>query len=429
MDFAELSKVDFSTLTPNYCHRPDTVMARCTWKFEDGSEEGLKERMVGCGQTEEKALEALKKKIAEKQARLYFGTAIDLGLCTVDEALEEILKAQDNGSYISRKTGKRKTVTACERDRKTAESTLFPYKVLMKKRVCDVKRIDVQKWADWLDALTYTRGGEKRRYSAVQKNDSYNLLDKVFAPYSRRLGSLDVMKTVEKWVVHHKKVTEDDILTPKEISLFLGYCAENLSDANRLRGALQILTYVRAGELLGLKVKDYNPEEHTLRINRKLIKHLGGQLELSEEGYGKSDSSLRTIVLCQQAEAIVSRLCEGKKPEDMLFITEKGNYVSIDNYRHWIKRTLKRLGIKKDLGTHSLRKSGISLVVNGGADLAAVSACAGHSETSVTERYYTAAYRESSAKAARVEDAIIEQIMTRPGTAIEEKGEEDDEQS
>ena len=222
--------------------------------------------------------------------------------------------------------------------------------------------------------------------------------------------------------VHTKQKTENDILTPDEIKKFLNYCLEDLSDHNRAQGALNILTYPRKGELLGLKAGDYNREKCILTIQRTLIRHTDGSLELSKDGYGKNDRSLRKIVLDPYTCAILDRITEGKKKDELIFKTPNGRIINGRNYSGWFKRTLKKLGIEKDLPVYRLRASGISFAINSGADFDGVTENAGHSRRTA-ERFYLVNDDTRQKMAAVTTGEALRELMAIDTIAIEEKKE------
>jgi len=397
------------------------VRIACTWRFNDGTEKGTSIRMDGYGETELLAKDKLLNNIIQKQEEFSLGNNLKSGNTTVKKAVEIFLQQEKEGKYISRKTGKPKTPIAVEHDFETARALLFPCKGFMALQLSKVLPASVDGWVDWVEMQRYTKGDKKYPYSSDKKNKAFELLKKAFAPYYRRRTS--PLDGVEKWVIHSKKKTEDDILIPDEIKSFITYCLSDLNDHSKAQGLIHILTYVRTGELLGLKVGDYDREKGTLRIQRKLIRHTDGSLELSCDGYAKTDSSLRTIALEPFTCAILNRLTEGRNKDEMLFLTSKGNMVNSRNYTTWFHNTLKTLNIDKNIPVYRLRASGITFAICCGADVHGVMLNAGHSDVKTTLQFYTAPYKEMAKKAAFTTGEGLKELMAIEMVAIEEKKE------
>ncbi len=397
------------------------VQVSCMWSFDDGTPDGKRIRMYGYGKTEGEAKEKLKSHIRKKQEELSYGDALSKGETTIRRALRAFLEWEKTGKYISSKTGKPKTPIAVEHDYETAEALLFPCKELMSLQVNKVTPSHILKWKKWTDEKTYKKAGKKYYYSADKKNKAYRLLRETINPCFEGMG-FNPIAGVSKWTVHTKKKSESDILTPDEIKLFLSYCLEDLTDHNRAQGAVNVLIYPRKGELLGLKAGDYNRSRATLTIQRTLIRHTDGSLELSEDGYGKNNRSLRDIVLDPYTCAVLDKITEGKKPNELLFTTPKGNLVNGRNYSEWFKRTLKKLGIHKDIPAYRMRASGISFAVNHGADREGVADNAGHSKRTA-DNYYIVSDATKARAAATVTGEAIRELMAVDTVGIELKNE------
>ena len=70
---------------------------------------------------------------------------------------------------------------------------------------------------------------------------------------------------------------------------------------------------------------------------------------------------------------------------------------------------MKKLDIDKPLTAHALRRSGITFAAMNGADMYGVSANAGHSDISTTQKYYTAIYESKKKNAS----SIMEEALSR----------------
>jgi integrase len=191
-------------------------------------------------------------------------------------------------------------------------------------------------------------------------------------------------------------------LDETEIHTLFDFCKSNPSDNADIM-MLIVLIYCRPGEALALKVKDYNPDTHVLHINRTIISHC----VLSDDDRTKTDASIRDIAVPQMAHDILIKYSVGKKKDDLLFpAPKKGKGYPKDesNFNHFVKRSLHRCGIDKDLHAHNLRTTGISYAQYKGANVYGVSANAGHRDINTTLHIYTAVYNQQKTDATDVMD-------------------------
>ena len=147
------TNVDLSKVKIHPQKRKNGIQVYCTWCFDDGTKNGIKERISGYGKTEAMAKNKLKENIQKKQDEYTYGAAIEFGDVTVKKALHDFLKREKNGEYISKKTGKPKTLIAVEHDYETANALLFPCTALMSLQLRKVKTPNLVLWQSWVDKL------------------------------------------------------------------------------------------------------------------------------------------------------------------------------------------------------------------------------------------------------------------------------------
>lgn len=179
---------------------------------------------------------------------------------------------------------------------------------------------------------------------------------------------------------------------------------------------LGLQTGARIGELLGLKVSDYNPQTGNLRIERTVkVAHEGSGKRFTT-GAPKTPGSVRTFKLPPDAQltvqaqlahvaALRARAGEHWAAEGWLFPSEVGTLIPPDNARRawrWaLQRTDKWLAAQgveapgfPHIRTHDMRVTFISLALRRGVKPEVVAKMVGHSSPLITLRIYRKVFAE-----------------------------------
>ena len=168
---------------------------------------------------------------------------------------------------------------------------------------------------------------------------------------------------------------------------------------------------LRAGELAGLQVRDFNPFKRSLGVERTVIE-LPGKFE---DGGGlrvdtpKTESSRRVVTGLDEDLCGLLRLhCASLSPRDFVFgdrgpdgkprPLNHGNF-----YKRVVKRACDELGI--DMTFHDLRHFYASLLIDLGYNVVEVQSRLGHSSAAFTLNTYAHLFKE---EAADVGDRIAE---------------------
>ena len=371
-----------------------------THVFSDGS----KRRLYGTGITEKEAYDALYGKIDNEQHRIDFGEALNAGETTISLAIDNFLKQEQ--SNIVEEKGRPLRDATIARDTHVTNSLLHPFSYLMKIKVKDLTPMLCMKWREEV-------GKKKSLYNKPfgpdYKNRALFILKSSVDPYFIRTMQQSPTASVKPWKKPHKQKTEENILLPEEIRVFLDYCREHFDDYRARAAWLQIQIFIRPGELLALKVKDYDPIRHLLHIQRTITKKRVYDKELKkyiEKAYISTDGEVKTmesdryIPLSSSIEAFLQKINSDKQADSLIFPCTTGNFGDEATYNKWFKKALKACGIGKNLHAHNLRTSGISFAAYAGADLSGVSKMAGHSSQAVTQEFYTAVYDRKKKEAA-----------------------------
>jgi integrase len=187
---------------------------------------------------------------------------------------------------------------------------------------------------------------------------------------------------------------EPEVWTPIDTAKFLEVAATH---SMHPYWALAIETGARTSELLGIGWSDFDGERGTITIGRRAVRLLKGTPILKDGA--KTSAGRRTIRLTDGILAALTehqeRQCLGPTAasdwvdNDLIFATASGRPVNPSHVRRSFDRLVKRAGVKR-LTPHGMRKSHITALVAGGANIKAVAARVGHRDIATTLKTYTA---------------------------------------
>jgi integrase len=186
---------------------------------------------------------------------------------------------------------------------------------------------------------------------------------------------------------------EPEVWTPADTAKFL---QEAATDSMHPYWALAVETGARTSELLGLGWLDLNDEQRTLTIGRRAVRLVKGTPMLKEGP--KTVAGHRTI---QLTAGMLTALREHHERQqrhrtppnwidnDLIFPTSSGRPVNPAHIRRSFDRLVSHAGVKR-LTPHGMRKSHITALIAGGANIKAVAARVGHCDIATTLKTYTA---------------------------------------
>ena len=205
------------------------------------------------------------------------------------------------------------------------------------------------------------------------------------------LVGLAVKRTEEEKAVKLKA------LTPEEAGRFF-----KAATAERAGAVLAfcLTTGVRIGEALALRWSAVNLETGQVRI---VATRSGGESGGVYESAPKSSSGRRTLYCAGDALSLLqgqrARLVEerearlpGWQDSEYVFFNLRGKPYRPDAMKRYMARICKAAGVS--INVHGLWHTAISLLLMGGADIAAVSRAAGHSRVSTTMDLYRNVYEQ-----------------------------------
>ena len=155
-------------------------------------------------------------------------------------------------------------------------------------------------------------------------------------------------------------------LTEAECVRLVNGCPEDFRPV--VRAAL--LTGCRYGELLALRVSDFNPEAGTLSVRT------------SKSG------KARHVVLTDEGRSFFASTVAGRPGADLLFVRPDGDPWNKNHQQRRLAAACRHAHIKPAVSFHVLRHTHGSTLAMRGVPLPVIARQLGHSDTRMTERHY-----------------------------------------
>ncbi len=183
--------------------------------------------------------------------------------------------------------------------------------------------------------------------------------------------------------------------------------------------ALALATGARRGELLALRIKDFNPDARTIRIERSLEQTKAGlRLKPPKTRNGKRTVSIPPFIVTELRAHIVTlqerRLALGMgraSRDDLLFPRWDGQVRS----PHWLTQkfalAMEALGIK-GVTFHSLRHTHASQLIASGVDPLTISRRLGHGSPTITLTVYGHLIEGTDTRAAELMENMFTNLRT-----------------
>lgn len=137
-------------------------------------------------------------------------------------------------------------------------------------------------------------------------------------------------------------------------------------------------TGIRAGELVGLNLADFDPGEKLMKIRGK------GRKERIVPVGSKAVSALREY-LKERNESLMFPRQEGIC--EPLFLGKRGGRINAKTVGGLVDKYMARTGIGRKISPHKLRHSFATHMMDAGADLRAIQEMLGHESLSTTQKY------------------------------------------
>ena len=191
------------------------------------------------------------------------------------------------------------------------------------------------------------------------------------------------------------------------------FLAANESTSYHLLWKLGLQTGMRIGELLALRVGDYNAETATLRVQRSL--KLSGEGQRRDVGATKTEASNRVVHLPPDAVVVVEAQLQrrellaggaGWRDEGWLFPSTVGTLQGYSNVRRAWLEALQRAAVP-ELRLHDMRVTFISLALRRGVKPEVVARMVGHTSPLITMRIYRQVFADELEDAAALVAELV----------------------
>lgn len=262
----------------------------------------------------------------------------------------------------------------------------------------------------------------RKYYSNSRINSLYNRITDTFK-YVQKQYDMNDISLIHKVDVPKKNVTREDYEARRENYLSedeykrLSKAFDELYEANknytwarvydvaRKVCEFQYLTGMRIGEVLALQFSDVNFQDNEIDINGTINEKRDPKTNLF--GYKttpKTSSSIRTIKVSERCMNIILSLKKAQKliwldkyykDRDYIFTNTKGNPLSTNKVNEILKKAISKSGIEKNVTTHTLRHTHISILAELGVPLKVVQDRVGHSDAQTTLNIYTHATKKA----------------------------------
>jgi len=199
------------------------------------------------------------------------------------------------------------------------------------------------------------------------------------------------------------EVEEPRALTVDEVMLL----ADSIDPRYRALVLVGAFGGLRFGELAGLKVGDFDPLRHHVRV-RRTISDVRGRLV---EGPPKTQKGIRTVTLPRFiADELATHLANRPtvSPQDWIFPAPQGGPLRRTGWvrRQW-KPALTAAGFEENLGTHVLRHSQVALLIAQGEHPKVIADRLGHTSVRTVLDVYGHLYEGADEAAAEGLDKQI----------------------
>ncbi|MBG0859009.1 MAG: tyrosine-type recombinase/integrase [Bacteroidales bacterium] len=118
-------------------------------------------------------------------------------------------------------------------------------------------------------------------------------------------------------------------------------------------------------------------------------------------GKGKVD---RIVPVPERVWGKIDEYIDCYKPREYLFEGQAGGKYSVESVYNVFRQSMKKAGIKKDVGVHSLRHSYATHLHENGLDIRYIQELLGHKSTRTTEIYTHVSRRNLAAVRSPIED-------------------------
>lgn len=165
---------------------------------------------------------------------------------------------------------------------------------------------------------------------------------------------------------------------------------------------LQIGTGLRFGEILALRVEDYDPAAHALNVTGNLVAPVGRGIVRHD---GKTAAALRSLLLPGFLRPILVGWTAGRRPGAPLFPNPAGGWLRPNTAHVAMRHALDAAGYP-GVTPHELRRTAASVLDDAGVPVRAIADQLGHASIRTTQQSYLARRRDGDRAAAALDAAF-----------------------
>lgn len=223
-------------------------------------------------------------------------------------------------------------------------------------------------------SLTLQRSGRSPRSIARCLSAARKFYHYLLHTEQRRDDPTQHLRTPKQPAALPKSLTEADV----EALLEAPDCTTAIGIRDRCMLELLYATGLRVSELVSLQLSDLSLRQGVIRVIGK-----GDKERLVPMG----EMALEWLEQYFRQSRPVLQQSGGKKPNDVVFLSRRGQQMTRQTFWHRIKQMALVAGLKSDLSPHTLRHAFATHLLNHGADLRALQMLLGHSDIATTQIY------------------------------------------
>lgn len=198
---------------------------------------------------------------------------------------------------------------------------------------------------------------------------------------------------------------EDEVYSEEEIEILVSHLKKQTNDLKSLGLLLTFQTGVRIGELSALETVHLETKGCVkIRNTEVKIKDASGKWIVKVQGYPKTDSGYRDIILSDDGEVNIERILSISDDSGYVF-SENGKRIRSNCFRRKLMVVCKQLNIKYR-PNHKMRKTYGSILIDNNVDDAIVARQMGHKNIETTRKFYYYSTRGKEKAKAQIKAAI-----------------------
>lgn len=250
-----------------------------------------------------------------------------------------------------------------------------------------IDTIDVKYIQHVVDKLYYEDG-----YSFSTVKQCRSLMNSIlkYAVKLEYISNNPVSGTVlvkKKETLEEETNVSDNFLEKEELSRILDVLRNNFKSYTYANLAEFIaLTGLRFGEAIALVNSDLNGNKLTISST---LDYQTNKLSKAKRTTPKTKNARREIMLSERAKEILFEEAIKSHESFFIFSTRFGNPIAISNFNNSFKRASIKASVDKNVSSHILRHTHISLLAENNIPLKAIMQRVGHSKPETTLQIYT----------------------------------------